>query len=119
MFFKKGDSVTLFFDVSHARVEEFDFYVGFFEGFFFEFELEDQVFDFGLGEMEFMVEVRVELFCGFDFAGTLDPGAVGGEVDCMLVGFVGREGTFDGFVKVVDYLVEGAETGSDGDDFFI
>jgi hypothetical protein len=31
--------------------------VGFFEGFFFEFELEDQVFDFGLGEMEFMVEV--------------------------------------------------------------
>ena len=93
--------------------------MGFFEGFFFEFEFEDQVFDFGLGEMEFMVEVRVELFCGFNFAGTLDPGTVGGEVDCMLVGVVGEGSTFDGFVKVVDDLVEGAETGSDGDDFFV
>jgi len=36
----------------------------------------------------------------------------------MLVGVVGREGTFNGFVKVVDDLVEGAETGSDGDGFF-
>jgi hypothetical protein len=31
------------------------------------------------------------LFCGFDFAGTLDPGAVGGEVNCMLVGVVGKK----------------------------
>ena len=47
----------MFFDVSHARVEEFDFDMGFFEGFFFEFELEDQIFDFGLGEMEFVIEI--------------------------------------------------------------
>jgi len=30
-----------------------------------------------------------------------------------------KASTFDGFVKVVDDLVEGAETGSDGDHFFV
>ena len=58
--------------------------MGLFEGFFLELELEDEVFDFGLGEDEFVGEVCVDLFCCFEIAGAVDPRGFGGEFNYEL-----------------------------------